>query len=687
MKRPLISLLIVASTPSWAEEIKDVDIEKIEVSGRNISLLGQATSASEGIVSQQDIELRPILRTGEMLEFVPGMVVTQHSGTGKANQYFLRGFNLDHGTDFATFVDGMPVNMRTHGHGQGYTDLNFIIPEAVQSLSYQKGVYYANVGDFSGAGSAHFQTMTTTSEGQLALTLGEDNYLRVVALDSFSVGKDSLFVAGERNTYDGPWSDISEDLDKTNVMAKYAHQFDTGKLSVTLMGYDNSWNSADQIPARAVSAGAIDELGSIDPTVGGESERYSISLGWQSEQLTASAYVIHYAMNLWSNFTYFLDDPVNGDQFEQVDDRMIYGGELAYHFEHTLLGKPSVTTMGAQLRVDDIDEVGLYHTTERRRLGAIRSDQVTESSIGAYIQTETFWTQALRTVVGIRSDYFDFDVQDRVGVNANGVDLSANSGTNDDTLTSLKASVVYALSPEWETYVSFGQGLHSNDARGTTIHIDPISGDDVDLVDPLVRSEGIEAGIRGFLTEKLNTSLSLWQLKLDSELVFVGDAGNTEASRRSQRRGAEVVMYYQFSPSWMMDFEYAYTDAEFTDNAEEGSEIPGAIKHVLQAGLSANLDNGLFGSVRLRYFGKRPLIEDNSVTSDSSTIMNLRAGYQIEDWVFQLDILNLTDSNAHDIDYYYGSRLATDASSDGEDDLHYHVIEPRTLRASVSYHF
>ena len=688
MKKTLIALLVLAALQANAQEDDSHDIEKVTVSGRQVSLVGEAISASQGIVGQEEIRLRPILRTGEILEFIPGMVVTQHSGTGKANQYFLRGFNLDHGTDFATFVDGMPVNMRTHGHGQGYTDLNFVIPESVQSLNYKKGVYYADISDFSGAGSAMLNTTNSASTPLVSATVGKNNFLRIVGLGGVTINDTNRVVlAGEHNTYDGPWSDISEDLDKTNVLAKWVNKQDKAEFSLTFMGYDNSWNSADQIPKRAIESGLIDELGSLDTTVGGQSDRYSLSANWRSENLVASAYVMSYSMNLWSNFTYFLDDPENGDQFEQVDDRTVYGGEASYRYEHSLLGKLSTTTFGTQFRIDDIDEVGLYHTQARQRLGVIRSDEVTESSVGAYVNNETYWTQRLRTVLGLRYDYFDFDVQNLAGVNANSIDLSPNSGASSDDITSLKASVVYTISPEWELYGAAGQGLHSNDARGTTIQIDPSSGDAVDAVDPLVRSTGIEAGLRGFIDEKLNASLSVWQLSLDSELLFVGDAGNTEASRASKRKGAEIALYYQLDQNWSIDLEYAYTDAAFTDASSEGAHIPGAIKNVVQAGVSAQFDNGLFGSLRARNFGERPLIEDNSITSDASTVFNLRAGYKMNKWVLQLDVLNLTDSDAHDIDYYYASRLSTDAQDTETDDIHYHVIEPRTLRATVMYQF
>jgi len=660
-------------------------IERISIVGREVNLLGQAISASQGYIGQAEISIRPMLRTGEILELVPGMVVSQHSGTGKANQYFLRGFNLDHGSDFSTMVDGMPVNNRTHGHGQGYTDLNFIIPEAIAGISYKKGAYYAQVGDFSGAGSAHMMTSNKVEHGLVSLSLGQDNYQRLVALNSIKTDDGEWFLAFEGNKYDGPWSDINEDLDKTNIIVKYSQELGDGQLTLSLMGYDNSWNSADQIPLRAVKSGLIDELGSIDKTVGGESSRYSANVQWQNEAWTASAYAISYDMKLWSNFTYFLDDPINGDQFEQVDDRKIYGGQVSYQQFGELLEMPMTNLFGVQTRIDNIDEVGLHSSTARVRTGVVKSDDVSQSSIGVYWENQLAISDELRTVFGVRYDYYDFDVHSLVDVNKHGVALGANSGRADDDKISLKGSVIYTLNDEWETYVSMGQGFHSNDARGTTISIDPISGEAAQGVDPLVASFGYEVGLRGFWSERFNTSIALWSLSLDDELLFVGDAGNTESSRESERYGAELTGYYRLNPQWTLDFEYAWTQSKFSDEAPEGNFIPGALKHVLQTGMSFDSESGWFGSMRVRYFGKRPLVEDGSVNSESSTVTNFRVGYQNHDWTVKVDILNLFDSDAHDIDYLYESQLAGESSA--QEDIHYHVIEPRTVRMSVSYNF
>lgn len=676
--------LALAEEVTTAEDAVERQLDTQVVNGRG-QLIGEAVSASEGYVTQEEIALRPLLRTGEVLELVPGMVVTQHSGTGKANQYFLRGFNLDHGTDFATFVDGMPVNMRTHGHGQGYTDLNFIIPETIASLAYQKGSYYADVGDFSGAGSASLQTASRLDHGLIQLTAGEDNYYRALLMDSVNAGGGDWLYAIERNTYDGPWTDIDEDLDKTSLLLKHSRPLAGGDWSLTLMAYDNSWNSADQIPQRAVDAGLIDELGSLDDTVGGESSRYSLSTRWARDGLEVSAYAIRYDMNLWSNFTYYLDDSSNGDQFEQVDERWIYGGQLSYLWHSELGGLAMTNRIGADLRYDDIGEVGLYHTKARQRLGTVRSDEVGELSSGLFAENTLYWTDRLRSVIGIRYDYYDFDVDSRISTNMNGVDLSPNSGTNSDDNIAFKGSLIYALSPEWETYIAAGQGLHSNDARGTTIEVDPADGSAVAQVDPLVDSMGYELGVRGFWDERLNTSLALWQLDLDSELLFVGDAGNTEASRKSRRTGVELTAYYRLTDAWSVDLEYAWTDAEFTDHSADGDDIPGAVEDVLQAGISAQLGNGWSGSVRVRHFGERPLVEDGSVTSDPTTVVNMRAAYEVSRWQFSADVLNLFDSDDHDVDYWYESQLATEAAA--VEDVHYHVMEPRTVRVSAGYQF
>lgn len=660
------------------------DWEEIVVQGRRVDLTGQASSASEGVVGQHELSVRPILRVGEVLETVPGLVATQHSGSGKANQYFLRGFNLDHGTDFATWYDNMPVNMRTHGHGQGYTDLSFVIPELVRTIDYKKGSYYADIGDFSAAGAAHINSFNTLTRGIFETGFGQDGYGRVLLMDSPDNDKHWLY-ALELQRYDGAWSDIDENVDKLNAVLKRHWHLEQGRFGITLMAYSNSWNSADQIPLRAVEQGIINERGSLDNSVGGESGRYSLSMEWERDAWQGSAYVIAYDMNLWSNFTYFLDDPVDGDQFKQVDDRRIYGGQLSYR-----TGETVKNIFGVEFRYDDIREVGLYKTAQRRRLGAIRSDAVEEFSIGFYWRQELPLGDRLRAILGARYDYYDFTVNTLIERNINDVELGVNSGSTDDALFSLKGGLVYALNDGWELYGSVGQGFHSNDARGTTIQADPADGGPVDTVNPLVRSFGAEIGLRAYLAESLNLSLALWRLALDSELLFVGDAGNTEAARESERDGFEATLYYHFDERWTLDIEYARTDAAFTESDPDdpliGNYIPGALRDVVSLGLSLAQPEGWYGSLRWRYFGERPLDENNGERSGSTAVMNLRAGYRWDNLQLTLDVLNLLDSGDHDIDYFYASRLDGEPA-EGIEDLHYHTMEPRTARLYLRWWF
>jgi hypothetical protein len=651
--------------------------DEIVVLGRWDNPLGSSSSASEGVVGALELEARPRLRTGEILEAVPGLIVTQHSGTGKSNQMFLRGFNLDHGTDFATWVDGMPINMPTHAHGQGYTDLNFLIPELVERLEYRKGSYYAEVSDFSSAGAAYLSTYEQLPEGMLKAGLGEDGFFSVLVADSVTAGDGELLYGLQTHRYDGPWADVPEDLDRNNLLLRYSQRGDDGTWNIALMGYDAEWNAADQIPRRAVEEGLISPLGSLDTTLGGDTSRYSLSGGWRGDfgagTARINAYVIDYDLSLFSNFTYLLDDPVDGDQFNQVDDRRVMGGEAAYSF-----GSDGVThTFGAMLRHDDIANVALLRTSQREYLSTVRSDDVDELSLGAYYSFEKHWTESLRTTLGVRADHFDFDVAS---------DLDVNSGEADDLIVSPKVNLVYTAGDRTELYVSAGKGFHSNDARGTTITVDPASGDPAERVSPLVDSHQIEGGFRMFVAQRLNVSAALWLLDLDSELLFIGDAGNTEPSRASRRYGLEVPLYFRPTERLTLDFEVALTRSEFTESDPAGDEIPGSIDTVVAAGATLASPTGFYGSARMRYFGPRPLIEDGSIESDSSTAVNLSLGYKRDRLDLRLDILNAFDSDDDDITYWYASRLEGEPD-EGVEDYHFHPLEPRTVRGYVGWKF
>jgi hypothetical protein len=684
--RPLAVALYLAAiclTPSHASAhvAEELILEEVIVKGRRLDLTGEARSASEGVIGQEDLSFRPLLRPGDVLESIPGLIMTQHSGSGKGNQMFLRGFNLDHGTDFSTRIDGMPVNLPTHGHGQGYTDVNFFIPELIRTIDYVKGPYHAELGDFSSAGGAHIRTFERLPENRLTLGLGENGYGRILAAGSNEFGGGHLLGAIEGQVYDGPWTDIEEDVEKINGMARWTGGSDDIDFGVTAMFYDSTWNSADQIPQRAVDQGLIDPYGSLDKTLGGSTRRSSLSgsLGWSGVGYLneLNAWVIDYDFQLWSNFTYLLDDPLNGDQFEQLDKRTIYGGEWVRKWLNTGSGDHLHHSMGVQLRYDDIDTVGLISTRDRQPISVTRLDQVEELALGAYYELEWRLGPDWRAVVGIRGDYYRFDVES---------DTPENSGSESDGIISPKASLIYTISNSSEAYASGGFGFHSNDARGTTITVDPSTGEPAQPVDPLVRSRGGEIGFRTYGPSGWIGSLAVWVLNLDSELLFVGDAGITEPSRPSRRWGVEFNNTWALTDVWMLEADLAWTDARFTDDSPEGNRIPGALETVVTGAITGSWENGLFGSLRLRYFGEAPLVEDGSVTSAGSSMVNLLLGWSNRRWRAQLEVLNLLDSDDHDIDYFYASRLSGEPTA-GVEDIHFHIFEPRQFRLQASWLF
>jgi len=491
---------LAASGTAAAGGVTATEIEEVVVTAGRIALAGNPRAASEGSVLHEQLENRPLLRTGEVLEVVPGLIVTQHTGDGKANQYFLRGFNLDHGTDFLTRVAGIPVNMPTHGHGQGYMDLNFVIPELIQRVDYHKGTYYPELGNFSAAGAAEM-TYFDRRDPFVSLTVGEDEYLRAVAGGSMPLAGGDLLLAGEYNSTDGPW-ELPQDLRKMNGFASYSRATDAGGWSVDFMAYDSEWTATDQVPLRAVEDGTIGRFGTVDPTNGGESHRYSLSLQGEQDlgkgQLDYAAWAMDYRLELFSNFTYALD-PVNGDQFEQFDDRTALGGSLAWMQPLTGDGRWTLHT-GIETRHDEIGPVGLYLTTARERHTTIREDEVSQTQSGLWAGLETRWAPTFRSELGLRYDRVDYRVDS---------DLAANSGSGSDDLVSPKLSLVFGPWNDTEFFVAAGQGFHGNDIRGATITVDPVDGvTPVEQVTPLVEADGYEAGRR--LGERWRVTLGLF---------------------------------------------------------------------------------------------------------------------------------------------------------------------------------
>jgi outer membrane receptor protein involved in Fe transport len=680
MKFQLLSLaLLPLSFPLVLSAQESDTLDEMVVTGKAENLLSQAATSSEGHADFLEIAQRPLARRSEILEVVPGMVTTQHAGGGKATQYFMRGFNLDHGTDFAVSVERMPINMRSHAHGQGYADLNGLLPELVKSVDYTKGTYTARNGDLSTAGSADFVLWEALPQGIASVEMGEHNYYRMLMAESFTLWAGTLTLGGEWNTYDGPW-ERDENFQRWNAFARYFQGDEENSMSITAMGYGGEWDSSDQIPLRAVQNGSLGLFGNLDDSNGGESQRHSLQFDLKTTKGTEvtrySAYGVFYDLDLFSNFTYFLDDPMRGDQFEQQEERVIFGGEIVREWQdRQLFGREAEFAAGFQTRHDLVNDIGLYKTERRERHNTVRVDDIYESSYGVFGESTVKWNSWFRTVAGVRADAFYFDVTS---------DNAANSGDEWSGIVSPKLSAIFGPWNETELYVNLGTGFHSNDARGVNNTVDPTTGDPLPGVDPLVRTIGGELGVRTQVIPTLTSTLSLWWVDSDSELVYVGDAGLNEAGPGSRRFGIEWTNYWRPCDWVSVDGEIALTHARFRDVGAD-DRIPNSIPVMFSGGIALGHEEGFFGSMRARAFVGRPLEESGDIEGKNTFTLNAQVGYRTKDWEVALECLNLLDREDNDIEYYYPSQLSTEAAP--VDDIHFHPAEPRMVRVKMTYRF
>ena len=661
----------------WAQNI--ATLPTVQVQGSRNSVLGDAGTANEGVVTQQQLEARTVYRPGELLEAVPGLVVSQHSGEGKANQFYLRGFNLDHGTDLRTTIDGMLVNQRSHAHGQGWTDVNFMIPELSTRLEYRKGPFFAAEGDFSSAGAVNLQYANILPNGIFSLGKGQNGFARTLLADSPQLGNGHLLYAIELLHNDGPFT-VGDNYQKKNGVLRYSEGTQANGFNLTAMGYSAQWHATDQIPLRAVQSGALGRFDAVDQTDGGQASRYSLSGAWRqtTDNATTSinAYVIRQKLNLFSNFTYFAGNPLTGDQFVQPDRRTTTGMNVSQSYAATLLGREAEFTVGAQFQNDSIANA-LQNTVARQIISTTRTDQIGERSLGLYGESKVSWNDSFRSVVGVRADHFNFKVNS---------DNPANSGVASDTKFSPKVNLIFGPFQKTEFYTGAGYGFHSNDARGTVLSLDPKTGQPSDRVEPLVRSKGIEFGVRTEAIAGLQSTLSFYRLDFNSELTFAGDAGTTEAGRASRRVGFEFSNYYKPTRWLTIDADIAFARARYRGVDPAGNHIAGAGEGVVSVALAVDKLGPYFGALQLRYFGPRTLLEDNSVRSRSTATLNGRIGYKFNPKLtIELEGFNLTNRTASAIDYYYASQLKGEANPVG--DIHFHPIESRNFRVTLVANF
>ena len=649
------------------------------------NIVGVAQASSEGAITAAQLQTRPVERPAEVLETVPGMVISQHSGEGKANQYYLRGFNLDHGFDFAQTIAGLPVNMPSHAHAQGYADSNFLIPELVSGVQYRKGPYYADQGDFSSAGAANINYFNRLEGPIVSVTGGSYDYYRFLGAASPRVGSGNLLTAFEYNFSNGPW-DVKDELHKYNGVIRYSQGDAQNGFSITGMGYWSEWNSTEQTAQRAIESGLIGRFGSLDPTDKGASFRYVVVGDWQRSRGNTSTRVTVYGQNygidLFNNFTYFLNDPVHGDQFEQFERRWMEGAKVT-HDRLAHIGKyDAQIRVGGEVRHDSVGgPLGFYSTEANQRLSTVRADEVGQFSTGIFGQADIEWSRVFRTTLGLRGDFYHYDITS---------DNPLNSGKVTTGVVSPKFTAVIGPWSGTEFYANAGFGFHSNSAFGVTLHVDPFTGAAAQPQTPITRSRGAEFGVRTVRIPHLQTTATVWYLGFDSELVYVGDSGSTEAGPPSRRFGLEIANYAHPHPWITLDADLSFSEARYLDVTAGQDFVPGSLNRVISAGLSfapPESGRGPLGSIRLRHFGPRPLTEDGSVESDSTSLVNGEIGYRFSrQWSLVLQLFNLFDSEVSDIDYYYASRLPGEPP-EGIEDIHLHPALPRSARLSLRVSF
>lgn len=650
------------------------------------NIVGVASAGSEGAITAAQLTARPVNRAAEILETVPGMIISQHSGEGKANQYYLRGFNLDHGFDFAQTIAGIPVNMPTHAHAQGYADSNFLIPELVSGVQFRKGPYYAENGDFSSAGSANINYFNVLDRPIISVGTGSFGFFRFLGAASPRVGAGNLLAAFEFGQDDGPWESPNEH-DKYNGVLRYSQGDSRNGFSLTFMGFSNHWHSTDQIPQRAIDSGLISRFGFIEESDGGETYRYTGAFDWQSSgtdnSTRATVYLQRYGVQLFHNFTYFLNDPVNGDQFEQFEERWTSGAKVTHRRIGHIGGYDVENAVGVDFRNDSVGgPLGLYHTRNAQRIETVRADEADQFSVGIFGQTEIEWSRVLRTTFGVRGDVYHWNVRS---------DNPLNSDTETSGILSPKVSAVFGPWGGTELYANWGLGFHSNSGLGVTLKVDPFTGEPAARAPSFSRANGAEFGVRTVALPGLQTTATLWYLGFDSELIYVGDSGSTEVGPASRRMGVEVTNYLRMNAWTTVDLDLSLSRARFVDVPMGENFVPGALNRVVSGGFTVEppdeVPAGALGSIRLRHFGPRSLLEDNSQRSRSTSIVNGEIGYKFSRQIrLVAEGFNLFDAEVSDIDYYFTSRLPGEPP-EGVDDIHFHAALPRSARVALRVSF
>ena len=705
----------IAETPQMENDTESTDdvvqLEKILVEGDRAY-----STASSKSIREFDLNVRPMQTAQDMLQLAPGLVVTQHAGGGKAEQIFLRGFDADHGTDVAISTDGIPVNMVSHGHGQGYADLHYVIPELVESIDLFKGPYFARHGNFSTAGSIMFRTKDYIDENTVKIEGGEFNTQKVTGLfqvPGSSEYQSAYFGAQFYNT-DGP-VESEQNFQRSNLFGKFhTHLNETNELTFSVNAFSSAWDASGQIPQRAVDSELITRFGTIDDLEGGQTGRQNLNLtytviGKNNSQFFIQPYFSRYNFKLFSNFTFFLDDPENGDMIEQTDDRTLLGLNTEYQFEQSIRSMQSTTTFGGGFRSDDI-AVSLWHSPNRRRLAQRVDSGIIERNLSLWVQEELVVHSKLRLQLGLRGDYFTFNVEDHLDtLSGASITLPHASGYAQEAMLNPKFNLVYSPLHSTDIFLNFGTGFHSNDARDVVIEqtISDLARvfsrqglNDAQInerlaqlnFDPehsgirtLPRVIGAEIGTRHQFWNRLSIGIAGWWLELDEELVFVGDAGETEISGKSRRIGIDIEGRAQML-SWLwVDIDVNLSSGKFVDEPSDANEIPLAPRITSTGGLTAAHPSGFGANLRYRHIGDRPANEDSSVTAVGHTLVNIGLSYAFGPFKYFATVENLFDVDWNEAQFDTESRLVDETEPVSE--IHFTPGNPRNIQAGISYQF
>jgi len=668
-------------TIAKAETVRvDFSLASDVLNFEEVTTTGERTfsAASSEMLRAIDFELRPKQSAQDMLRLVPGLVIAQHAGGGKAEQIYVRGFDADHGTDINLSVDGVPVNMVSHGHGQGYADLHFVIPEVVKGLEVYKGPYFAQLGDLATAGSVRLQTRESLDRNVVSLEGGKFGTYRTLAmlqlpLESASI---SSYIAGEFFHTDG-YFDSRIDLNRFNVFGKVVSRInDNQKLDFWGSAFSSKWNATGQIPIRAVEEGIIGRFGSIDPSEGGRTQRFNANISYIStlennSTLLTQAYFSRYLFRLFSNFTFFAVDSLNGDGIEQDDSRFIYGARAEYTTQHSLGSIPAIGLVGTSFRADDID-VQLYHQVKRQRIGTTADALINQKNLSFYGQEELHFSDVVKLQLGLRADIFFYDVEDKI----RDASHTSVSGSVNKSVVTPKANLVVSPSSELDVFFNFGGGFHSNDARAVASN---------KAERTLPRAWGAEVGFRLKPIERLTLSVAAWGLDLQNELVYVGDEGTTEANGPTRRIGIDIETRAQLLDWLYADVDMTFSRGRFKELPDGENFIPLAPTVTSSGGVTARHSSGMEGSVRLRHVSSRPANEDNSVVAQGYSVFDASIAYSFLNYRIQLTAENVFNTNWNEAQFDTESRLLNETEPVSE--LHFTPGTPLNVKMKVEYHF